>query len=569
MKVQLKYSLRIFLILLVGFWCVQFTYAQDLQDSTYKEELKEVEIKLREGNFQGGLELLDEIASKYPDIADIHYAKSLILAQMGNYPNAVHSAEIAYEKSKHMFYANHLLELYKSKKDFASGIVLLNDLKQKYVGHEGLNRELLILYAENNQLLEAENLYATLKKTAHSDTLNLVMAEIYLNVDNLASAKNILTSIDGKTMIADVYGYLGYIATKENKPKDALAVIERGIKRTNEKSLYLDLADVYKGLGRKDPMFNALKIAFETSDVIFWDKYKFLIGLMNEENTLADDKLQFLANALTTRHPDILEAQVLKAELLWKQGNTEEARSIFLKVVSSNPRYVKVWRQLINTDLALGQPDEAIKHGLEGLKHNPNNTEILYFTSLAYAGKEDYEKSKDMLETALNYSENENNYLRSLIYGSLGDLYHQLQMQSMSDVAYEEAIALDSTNVTALNNYAYYLALRKKDLDKAADFSKRSNEIEQNSATFMDTYAWVLFQQGKFDEALVWIEKAVKLDSKSSVLLEHYGDILIKLNRESEALVQWKKALDLELVKNSSSGLAKIQQKIEQRKYVE
>ncbi|MCA5005946.1 tetratricopeptide repeat protein [Sphingobacterium bovistauri] len=570
MNIELRYTLRLFLFVLLSVSSVVLTYAQIEKDvAYYKDDLRRVEVKLREGDFQGGLALLDEIGVKYPDAADVNYAKSLIFAQIGNYDQAVNSAQAAYEKTKHMFYANHLLELYKSKKAFGEGIQLLKDLKQQYSNHEGLNRELLILYAENNQISEAESLYEDLIKVNHSDTLNLVMAEVYLNGNNLTSAKKILTSIQGKTLIGDVYGYLGYIYTKEGKSKEALSAIERGIKRTNDKSLYLDLADVYKGMDKLDAMYNALKTAFDAPEVVFWDKYKFLVGLMNENNGLSGDKLQQLANAMEACHPDVLEAKVLKGEILWKRENIEEARSLFLKVLSSNPKYVKVWRQIINTDLALGQPDEAIKHGFEGLKHNPNNTEIIYFTSLAYAVKEDYEKSKDLLETALNYSENDNNYLRSLIYGSLGDMYHQLKMQSMSDVAYEEAIALDSTNVSALNNYAYYLAQRKQDLEKAADFSKRTNDIDPNSATFMDTYAWVLFQQGKFDDALFWIEKAVKLDSKSSVLLEHYGDILSKLNRDKDAILQWKKALEIDLGKKSDVSLAKIQEKIQQRKYVE
>ena len=567
MSVQLIYSVRKYLLLILLMLAAVGIYAQTGQEA-YKEELKAVESKLREGKFQEGLQILEEISAKYPEVADIYYAKSLVIGQMGDYEGAVVNANIAYQKSKHMFYANHLLELYKSKKDLVRGIELLNALKVDYPTHEGLNRELLILYAENKQLDKAKFLYTEVSKGAHSDTLDVVMAEVYLNNNELVSAKKILSSLDGKSMLPDVYGYLGYIHYKDGKPKDALSAIERGIKRTNDKNLYLDLADTYKGMGKYVPMYNALKIAIEAPEVLFWEKYKFLITLRNEENGISDDKLQLLVNALQTQHPEILEAQVLKGEMLWRRNDVEGAREVFLKAVSSNPRYVAAWRLAINTDLALNQPNEAIKHGMEGLKHNPNNPELLYFTSLGYAAKEDYESSKNILETALNYSENENNYLRSLIYGSLGDLYHELKMENMSDAAYEEAIALDSTNSSVLNNYAYYLAVRKKDLDKAAKYSKMSNDLEPNSATFKDTYAWVMFQKGNYSEALKWIEESVKLNKNSAVLFEHYGDILSKLNREKEAKEKWQKAIDLELNK-SNGNLAKIQQKIKEGKYVE
>lgn len=565
MRIQLIYSFRYFLVLFIMLFVSTASWAQ----TAYTEELKVVESKLREGNFTEGLQLLDQISEKHPDAADIYYAKSLINGQLGNYAAAVENASLAFQKSNNLFYANHLLELYKSQKDYPSSIQLLESLKTLYPGHEGLHRELLIMYASNDQLEVAERVYQELIQKSHSDTLNLVMAEIYMNKNELAPAKKILTRLDGKTMIPDVYGYLGYIYNHEGKQKDAIAAIERGIKRTSDKSLYLDLADIHRDSKKYAAMYSALKIPFDEVEVTFWDKYKFLIELMNDPAIDADDKLQTLANTLERTYPDVLEAQILKGELLGKRGHVEEARSVFLKVLSSNPRYVNAWRLVILSDLELGQVDQAIQHGQEGLKHSPNNSHLLYFTSLAYAGQPDYDKSRELLEQALNYSENENNSIRSLIYGSLGDLYHQLKMENLSDAAYEEAITLDSTNVSALNNYAYYLAVRKKELEKAAQISKLSNELEPHSATFKDTYAWVLFQQGNYQEALLWIEEAVKLNKTSAVMYEHYGDILSKLKREKEAIVQWQKALDIEIKNDSQQNLAKIQQKIQERKYVE
>lgn len=565
MRIQLIYSFRYFLVLFIMLFVSTASWAQ----TAYTEELKLVESKLREGNFTEGLQLLDQISEKHPDAADIYYAKSLINGQLGNYAGAVENASLAFQKSNNLFYANHLLELYKSQKDYPSSIQLLEGLKTQYPGHEGLHRELLIMYASNDQLEVAERVYQELIQKSHSDTLNLVMAEIYMNKNELAPAKKILTRLDGKTMIPDVYGYLGYIYNHEGKQKDAIAAIERGIKRTSDKSLYLDLADIHRDSKKYAAMYSALKILFDELEVPFWDKYKFLIELMNDPAIEADDRLQTLANTLERTYPDVLEAQILKGELLGKRGHVEEARSVFLKVLSSNPRHVNAWRLVILSDLELGQVDQAIQHGQEGLKHNPNNSHLLYFTSLAYAGQPDYDKSRELLEQALNYSENENNSIRSLIYGSLGDLYHQLKMENLSDAAYEEAITLDSTNVSALNNYAYYLAVRKKELEKAAQFSKLSNELEPNSATFKDTYAWVLFQQGNYQEALRWIEEAVKLNKTSAVMYEHYGDILSKLKRDKEAIVQWQKALDIEIKNDSQQNLAKIQQKIQERKYVE
>lgn len=118
-----------------------------------------------------------------------------------------------------------------------------------------------------------------------------------------------------------------------------------------------------------------------------------------------------------------------------------------------------------------------------------------------------------------------------------------------------------------MNNAAYYLSLQKKDLEKAAEYAKKANEMEPNSGTFQDTYAWVLFQQGKYQEALVWIEKAIKNSEPSGVLFDHYGDILIKLGKTKEALKQWEKAMTFS--EGSALDKEKLKQKISEKKYIE
>src|SRR5690606_27442957 len=167
----------------------------------------------------------------------------------------------------------------------------------------------------------------------------------------------------------------------------------------------------------------------------------------------------------------------------------------------------------------------------------------LFFTGHGFLGNSEYEEARTYLEAALNTANEDQTPLLTQLYSSLGDVYNALDMHAESDVAYEEAIALDSTNAYALNNYAYYLALRKQKLAKAAELARRSNELVPDNASYQDTYAWVLFQQGKHNEALVWIEKALKNSAEpSDTLMEHYGDILAKLGRPDQAVAQWKKA---------------------------
>jgi tetratricopeptide (TPR) repeat protein len=94
--------------------------------------------------------------------------------------------------------------------------------------------------------------------------------------------------------------------------------------------------------------------------------------------------------------------------------------------------------------------------------------------------------------------------------------------------------------------------------------SAYSNKLEPNSSSFLDTYAWILFQLNDFAGAKEWQEKAMKAGGdKSGTIIEHYGDILFQLGNKEDALKYWKQAKDL------GTDSPTIDKKISGEKYVE
>lgn len=536
----------------------------------YQDRLLKVENKLREGDFQGAMGLLNDITVEYPKAADVFYAKALLFGQTGNLDLALANAEEAYILDPSLTYYNYLIELYKSKKDWVKGIETMKDARLKFPKEPSISRDLITVYGFSDRLDEALAIYEEEKaKGFASDTLDVVVADIYFHAGKAKESIALLTPWNGKSTLGSVYGRLAFGYIEEHKTKQAIAVLENGLRTTNDPMLNLDLTDAYLLDGKNKLAFDALKKAFESNKVDFMHKYRVMLDLLSgTNNKFTLDQIQTLANALTLGHPRIAESHMLKGDVLWKRGNTTEAQSMFLTAVGIAPNLIDAWRMLINVDLVAKDTDAAILHAQEALTANPGNPALLYFAGLSYMAKDDNDMARQMLEAALNNSVNENQYLQSIVYSSLGNLYHTLKMDAASDVAYEEAIKLDSTNAMAMNNIAYYLSIRKKDLDKAAAYSLRSVELEPHTAIYQDTYAWVLFQQGNFKEALKWIEKAIKnTDQPSSVLIEHYGDILAQLGRTKDALKQWQKALAFGDI--AQKDKINIEKKIKEKKYVE
>ncbi|MBV2228559.1 tetratricopeptide repeat protein [Sphingobacterium mizutaii] len=559
------------LVLGVMLMAGQVLFAQELKDDKgYKEQLASIESKLKSGDLANALQSIEETLEKYPNGAEVYYAKSLLYAQARNFDVALPAAEEAVKIApENIIYNNHLLELYKSKGDFTSAVELLDEFIKKQPNNPQVYREKIMMQHAGKKSEDALKTYEETKaKFGETDTLDVLKAEILMDMDRPREANEVLQQWrKKKSPIRQVYSSLSYILLDEKKPKEALTVLDEGLATTKDDLLYLDMADANMALKKGSQAFENIKKAFQSDAVTFIDKHRVMMNLVNNNKDFTKDQLQDLANTLVLKHPRMPDSHMFKGDILWMRGDLDQAKSLYLTTVSMNPQHVDAWRKLINVELAQNKLDEAIVDGKEALSHNPNNVIITYFVGVAYMMKKDTDNARLFLERALDQSGNENDFVKSMIYGGLGDLYHEIKMESASEVAYEEAIKLDSNNVTVMNNAAYYLSLQKKDLDKAAAYAKKANELEPNSGTFQDTYAWVLFQQGKYQEALVWIEKAIKNSEPSGVLYDHYGDILIKLGKTKEALKQWEKAMTYS--EGSALDKEKLKQKISEKKYIE
>jgi Tfp pilus assembly protein PilF len=142
----------------------------------------------------------------------------------------------------------------------------------------------------------------------------------------------------------------------------------------------------------------------------------------------------------------------------------------------------------------------------------------------------------------------------------LGDAYNGLKEYQKSDKAYEDALAFNPNNSFVLNNYSYYLALRKENLEKAEKMSSQLIKNNPDNSSYLDTYSWVLYNREKYREARKVMERAISGGRGSATHFEHYGDILFKLGDIDGAVTQWQKS------KSMDSGNALIDKKIANRK---
>lgn len=567
-KKYLKYALLVTLLTTVG----QRVSAQESkQEKPYSQQLKNIEVFLRNGDFKQAMDSLDAITTRYPNADDAYFTKAVLFGQMRNADRALEEVNKALEINPKNEYLSFNIDVNKGKGDLPSAIRSLDLLMTKEkVNIAALNREKIMLLFNSDKKDEAFALYKDVRERAGAtDTLDVIGATLLLSKDDFPAVIQVLEPwAIKKSPLAQVYSQLAQAYRGIKDPKKAIAILNTGVANAKDDYLFLDLADEYRLSGKAKLSYDYLKQAFLSKGVDFSEKNRIILSLLAPNSGFSFDQAQELANILVDVHPRVAESHVAKGQVNWMRNDLVGAQSSFSIAVGINPYQIDAWRMLMNVDLALEQYDQAIEHGGEALHNIPNNPVILYFSSIAYTLKGNYDLARNLMEAALNNGQNENAIFQSNIYSGLGDIYHSLKMEAASDVAYREAINLDSTNVSAMNNLAYYLALRNQDLDDAAHFAETANKLRPNDATLEDTYAWVLFKQGKYADALLWIEKAIKNSkSPSTVLLEHYGDILIKNKKITEAMKQWKSALARG--GSSETNMEKLREKINKKSYVE
>lgn len=259
-------------------------------------------------------------------------------------------------------------------------------------------------------------------------------------------------------------------------------------------------------------------------------------------------------------------AELYAAYMTLKKMPQDSISQVLETVLAISPDNVGARLQLLQAVWSEQDFDRVIELSRQALDYSPDELAFYYFLGLAYIQKDDDDSALEVLRRGVSQINNESNAnLVSDFYAIMGDILHDKGDAEGAYAAYDSCLQWKDDNLGCLNNYAYYLSVENKDLEKAARMSYRTVQAEPDNSTYLDTYAWILFMQEKYDEALQYIDMAVKNDTtKSAVIIEHAGDIHAKTGDIDGAVKCWNEAL-----KAGAENETVLRRKIKLKKYVE
>lgn len=222
---------------------------------------------------------------------------------------------------------------------------------------------------------------------------------------------------------------------------------------------------------------------------------------------------------------DSAEFAPFYGDVLMRQRRFDEAERQFAQSLQRDSSRYEIWEAML---ICLAeQPEkeqELLGYAQRASRLFPIQTLPLYIQGLYYVRHEQYDKALEPLERAAKWGFNKG-YLEADTRGLMAECFYRTGQYERAWRAFEQYVKLRPDDWGMLNNYAYYLAERGVQLEKAEQMSRRTVEAEPDNANSLDTYAWILHLLGRDAEALPYMEKAVRLDPKSDTLRQHLDTI--------------------------------------------
>lgn len=471
-------------------------------------------------------------------------------------------------------------DLYHQTNNFEAAIGIYERLSRLDPTNDDYLFTLAQLYAQNRKFDTSLNILNTLEsRVGFNETIIFEKMKLYIQMNKESKSyaevnkliKKYPTQIQYIGFLADLYTYFKKFdeaTVQYNKMLELDSTYE---------SVYYSLASVYfqksDTISFKSNYLKAISSKYLDIDLKIEKLVPFLITDNPESKVFNDDELTQYFELLVSIHPFDSHAYILYGNFLRDRKKATEAFVQFQNAIALEPSNEQLWQDILFLDIELLNYDQMLIDGKKALDYFPENGMLSLLLASAQMQKNMSFEAVKTINRVLPSIE-ENSPLKGQLFALLGDALYKNGSADSAFIAYDDALKVNDKNLGVLNNYSYYLSLEKRDLEKAEKMSSRTIELEPGNSTFLDTYAWVLFQKARYFEAKFIIERAIDNGGdKSFEIVEHYGDILFYNDDVQHALIQWNNALKLmqsiESDSIPSGRLEKLKTKISDKKYIE
>lgn len=511
----------------------------------YFEGLKEKAL----GNYPEAIEHFDRCLKMVPDHPPTLYEKSQILEAARDYEGALALMEKAVAgEPDNRWFRDHLATLYQRVDNYPGAAEQYLRLTENYPGVPEYAYELANMYLYADELEKAAGVYDTLEnRMGFNEDLTKQKYKIYLQLEDTDRARGEVE----KLLASDpeevqYYNMLANLYQQEGNIEKAIETIEALRTRfPDDPMVYLTLADYYREAGDREKSFEALQTAFANPSLDIDNKINILLTYyrLSNGNEQATKEAYSLLELTEQAHPEEAKVYAMYGDFLMRDEKIERARDKYKKAIELDDTRFLIWNQLLFIHYEKGDTLALLEDSKRAIDLFPNQPIVYFFNGMSNLQLENYQDAVLSLEQGQGLVV-ENPQLQFQFFANLGDSYYHMGKHQQAWMNYERALRIDPESDFVLNNYAYYLSLQKQDLEKAKKMAFSCVKRNPDEPTYLDTYGWVLYQMGDYQNARTYLERAVKNGGTQGEVLEHLGDALFQLGEIEQAVQRWEQARD-------------------------
>ena len=519
---------------------------------------------------RAAFDLLQHCLTINPNASSALYEISQYYMYLKQVPQGQAALEKAVENDPdNYWYSQGLASLYQQQNEMQKATNLLENMATRFSDRMDPLYSLLDIY---NRLEEYDNVITTLnrleEKMGKNEQLSMEKFRIYLQKkDNQSAFREIESLVEEYPMDMRYQVILGDVYMQNDKKDEAYNIYKKVLATEPDNAMAMySLASYYEQTGQKELYEQQLDTLLLNKKVPSDTKLNVMRQFVVENERAGRDSTRVinLFDRIMEQDQDDAQMPMLYAQYLLAKKMNKETMPVLERVLDIDPTNTAARMTLLGEAIRKEDYKEVIRLCEAGIESNPDMLEFYFYLSIAYNQADRTDDALAICKKGLeNIPEKSDKEFVSNFYAIMGDFYHTKKMNTEAYAAYDSALVYNSANLGALNNYAYYLSLERRDLDKAEEMSYKTVKSEPKNPTYLDTYAWILFEKGNYAEARLYIDDAIKNDKdQSDTILEHGGDIYYMTGDVDGALKYWKQAQE---VGSESKTLKK---KIEKKKYI-
>lgn len=538
---------------------------------TYDTFFLEAIVQRQKGNNDAVFDLLQHCIKLKPDAAEAYYFLAQYYLQLKNDSlagqNYLKAAEL---EPNNTVFLETVAQWYINQQDFDNAITALERLYNEDKSRDDLLEMLCELYQQTENYPKAiETLNRIEAAEGKSEHLSYQKSEIYTKqgmkqaaiVEMEALARQYPNDLNYKGMYADKL-------LQNDEEQQALRLYNEILAEEPDNIRALvSLRSYYRVQGETEIADSLTERILLNPSATTEQRVYMMRQMVGESERDGGDSTQVLEmfhKLLQQPQKDADIASLCAAYMSLKEMPRDTIAAILHTILRIAPDNAGARLQLVSYAWDAKDLDEVVSLCQDARQYNPEEMAFYYYQGMAFYQKDQRDKALEAFQNGISVITQESNpAIVSDFYAVMGDLFYQKGLPQQAFEAYDSCLQWKDDNIMCMNNYAYYLSELGQQLDKAEQMSYKTIKAAPKNATYLDTYAWILFMKERYAEAKIYIDQALQNDSDSSaVIIEHAGDIYAKGGNVERAVALWQQAQEIDPDNKI------LNRKIKRRKYI-